>query len=149
LSFPTRRDRRDAAESDERGLGADALGVVARDDEHLRGDVGADAERRDPAAASTAGGAARRNRCPSPRSGCPTRGQRPLERDDRRAELQQALQVGRVAPGPDGQSVGGLLFGIALFRAGALARRSCLLAYSTTSALALLVLPESFDRPFA
>ncbi|MGO9788538.1 MAG: hypothetical protein ACLP8S_03125 [Solirubrobacteraceae bacterium] len=49
-----------------------------------------------------------------------------------------------------GYSVGGLLFGIALFRAGVLARwASLLLAYGTASALALSVLPESFDRPFA
>ncbi len=49
-----------------------------------------------------------------------------------------------------GYSIGGLLFGIALFRAGVLARwASLLLAYATTSALALSVLPESFNRPFA
>ena len=49
-----------------------------------------------------------------------------------------------------GYSLGGLLFGIALFRAGVLARWACvLLAYATTSALALSVLPESFSRPFA
>ncbi len=49
-----------------------------------------------------------------------------------------------------GFSIGGLLFGIALFRAGVLARwASALLAVATTSALALSVLPESFDRPFA
>ena len=49
-----------------------------------------------------------------------------------------------------GYSIGGLLFGIALFRAGVLARwASLLLAYGTTSALALSVLPESFNRPFA
>jgi hypothetical protein len=49
-----------------------------------------------------------------------------------------------------GYSLGGLLFGIALFRAGVLARSaSVLLAYGTTSALALSVLPESFSRPFA
>jgi hypothetical protein len=49
-----------------------------------------------------------------------------------------------------GYSLGGLLFGIALFRAGILARwASVLLAYGTTSALALSVLPESFNRPFA
>jgi hypothetical protein len=49
-----------------------------------------------------------------------------------------------------GYSLGGLLFGIALFRAGVLARgASLLLAYGTTSALALAVLPESFSRPFA
>lgn len=49
-----------------------------------------------------------------------------------------------------GYSLGGLLFGIALFRAGVLARWACvLLAYGTTSALALSALPESFNRPFA
>ncbi|HEY6743930.1 MAG TPA: hypothetical protein VI110_16340 [Lapillicoccus sp.] len=49
-----------------------------------------------------------------------------------------------------GYSFGGLLFGIALFRAGILARwASLLLALGTTSALALSVLPESFNRPFA
>jgi hypothetical protein len=49
-----------------------------------------------------------------------------------------------------GYSLGGLLFGIALFRAGVLARwASVLLAYGTTSALALAALPESFSRPFA
>ena len=49
-----------------------------------------------------------------------------------------------------GYSIGGLLFGIALFRAGVLARwASLLLAYGTTSALALAVLPDSFSRPFA
>ncbi len=49
-----------------------------------------------------------------------------------------------------GYSLGGLLFGIALFRARVLARwASLLLAYATTSALALAVLPESFSRPFA
>ncbi len=49
-----------------------------------------------------------------------------------------------------GYSLGGLLFGVALFRAGVLARWACvLLAYGTVSALALAVLPESFSRPFA
>lgn len=49
-----------------------------------------------------------------------------------------------------GYSLGGLLFGIALFRAGVLARwAAALLAIGTTSALALCVLPESFNRPFA
>ncbi len=49
-----------------------------------------------------------------------------------------------------GYSLGGLLFGIALFRAGILARwAAALLACATTSALALSVLPESFSRPFA
>jgi hypothetical protein len=49
-----------------------------------------------------------------------------------------------------GYPLGGLLFGIALYRAGVLARwAAALLAYGTTSALALAVLPESFNRPFA
>ena len=49
-----------------------------------------------------------------------------------------------------GYPLGGLLFGIALFRAGVLARwAAALLAYGTTSVLALSVLPESFNRPFA
>ena len=49
-----------------------------------------------------------------------------------------------------GYPLGGLLFGIALFRAGVPARWACaLLAYGTTSALALSALPESFNRPFA
>ncbi|MEV6286109.1 hypothetical protein [Kribbella sp. NPDC051770] len=49
-----------------------------------------------------------------------------------------------------GYAVGGLLFGIALFRAGILARWACaLLAYGTVSVLALSALPASFDRPFA
>jgi hypothetical protein len=49
-----------------------------------------------------------------------------------------------------GYAVGGLLFGIALFRAGLLARwASALFAAGTISALALAALPESFSRPFA
>jgi hypothetical protein len=49
-----------------------------------------------------------------------------------------------------GYSIGGLLFGIALFRAGILSRwASALFAVSTVSALALAVLPQSFNRPFA
>ena len=49
-----------------------------------------------------------------------------------------------------GYALGGLLFGIALFRAGILARwASLLLAAGTTSALALSMLPESFNRSFA
>src|SRR3954447_17654511 len=49
-----------------------------------------------------------------------------------------------------GYAFGGLLFGIALFRAGVLARWACaLFAYGTVSALALAALPESFSRPFA
>lgn len=49
-----------------------------------------------------------------------------------------------------GYALGGLVFGIAVFRAGVLARwASALLALATVSALALSVLPESFNRPFA
>lgn len=49
-----------------------------------------------------------------------------------------------------GYAFGGLLFGIALFRARILARwASLLLAYATTAVLALSVLPDSFKRPFA
>jgi hypothetical protein len=49
-----------------------------------------------------------------------------------------------------GYPIGGLLFGIALFRAGVLPRwASLLLAYGTVSVLALAALPESFNRPFA
>ena len=46
--------------------------------------------------------------------------------------------------------VGGLLFGIALFRARVLARwAAALLAVGTAATVALKVLPESFNRPFA
>jgi len=46
--------------------------------------------------------------------------------------------------------LGGLVFGIALFRAGVLARwAAVLLAVATVSTAALSVLPESFDRPMA
>ncbi len=49
-----------------------------------------------------------------------------------------------------GYLVGGLLFGIALFRAAVLARwAAALLAVSTLATLALAVLPESFSRPMA
>jgi hypothetical protein len=49
-----------------------------------------------------------------------------------------------------GYAFGGLLFGIALFRARVLARWACvLLAYGSISALALAFLPFSFSRPFA
>ena len=49
-----------------------------------------------------------------------------------------------------GYIVGGLLFGIALFRAGILARwASLLLAVATVSTAALAVLPDSFSRPMA
>lgn len=45
---------------------------------------------------------------------------------------------------------GGLVFGVALFRAGVLARwAALLLAASTVSTVALTVLPESFNRPLA
>jgi hypothetical protein len=59
------------------------------------------------------------------------------------------IQVLFIASGI-GYALGGLLFGIALFRAGILPRwASVLLACGTTSALALSALPESFSRPFA
>ena len=46
--------------------------------------------------------------------------------------------------------LGGLLFGIALFRTGILARwAAVLLSVSTVGTAALAVLPQSFDRPFA
>src|SRR4051794_28769115 len=49
-----------------------------------------------------------------------------------------------------GYIVGGLLFGIALFRAGVLPRwAAALLSVSTVATAALAVLPESFDRPMA
>ena len=49
-----------------------------------------------------------------------------------------------------GYPFGGLLFGIALFRAGVLSRwASALFAYGSISVLALAALPESFSRPFA
>jgi hypothetical protein len=49
-----------------------------------------------------------------------------------------------------GYPLGGLLFGIALFRARVVSRAaSLLLAYGTVSVLALTALPESFNRPFA
>ena len=49
-----------------------------------------------------------------------------------------------------GYILGGLVFGIALFRAGVLARwAAALLAVSTTATAALAVLPESFNRPLA
>jgi hypothetical protein len=49
-----------------------------------------------------------------------------------------------------GYILGGLLFGIALFRTGVLARwAAALLAVSTAGTAALAVLPEAFDRPFA
>jgi hypothetical protein len=49
-----------------------------------------------------------------------------------------------------GYSLGGLLFGIALFREGVLARwASVLFAYGSVSALSLAALPVSYSRPFA
>jgi hypothetical protein len=49
-----------------------------------------------------------------------------------------------------GYILGGLIFGIALFRARVLARwAAALLAVSTVATAALAVLPESFNRPFA
>jgi len=49
-----------------------------------------------------------------------------------------------------GYLVGGLVFGIALFRARVLARwAAALLAVATSATVALAVLPASFDRPFA
>lgn len=49
-----------------------------------------------------------------------------------------------------GYMFGGLIFGLALFRAAVLARwASALLAVTTIGTLALAVLPESFNRPFA
>lgn len=49
-----------------------------------------------------------------------------------------------------GYMVGGLIFGIALFRARVLARWACaLLAVGTIATASLAVLPESFNRPMA
>jgi hypothetical protein len=49
-----------------------------------------------------------------------------------------------------GYPLGGLLFGVALFRARVVSRwASLLLAYGTVSVLALAALPESFNRPVA
>lgn len=49
-----------------------------------------------------------------------------------------------------GYMLGGLIFGIVLFRTGDLARwAAALLAVSTVGTAALAVLPEAFDRPFA
>jgi hypothetical protein len=49
-----------------------------------------------------------------------------------------------------GYMVGGLIFGIALFRARILARwASALLAVGTMATVSLAVLPESFNRPMA
>jgi hypothetical protein len=52
--------------------------------------------------------------------------------------------------GGAGYILGGLIFGIALFRTGVLARwAAALLAVSTLGTAALAVLPESFNRPLA
>lgn len=49
-----------------------------------------------------------------------------------------------------GYILGGLLFGVALFRTGVLARwAAALLAVSTVATAALAVLPEAFNRPLA
>jgi hypothetical protein len=49
-----------------------------------------------------------------------------------------------------GYLLGGLIFGIAIFRAGVLARwAAALLAVSTVGTAALAVLPEAFNRPMA
>jgi hypothetical protein len=49
-----------------------------------------------------------------------------------------------------GYMLGGLVFGIALFRSGVLARwAAALLAVSTVGTAALAVLPDSFNRPIA
>ena len=49
-----------------------------------------------------------------------------------------------------GYMFGGLVFGIALFRSAVVARwASALLAAATVSTVALAVLPEAFNRPFA
>lgn len=49
-----------------------------------------------------------------------------------------------------GYILGGLVFGIALYRTGVLARwAAALLAVSTSGTAALAVLPDAFNRPFA
>ncbi len=49
-----------------------------------------------------------------------------------------------------GYMVGGLIFGVALFRARILARwAAALLAVGTIATASLAVLPESFNRPMA
>jgi hypothetical protein len=59
--------------------------------------------------------------------------------------LQTLLDIGGA-----GYIVGGLIFGIALFRTRVLARwAAALLAVSTVATAALAVLPESFNRPLA
>jgi hypothetical protein len=60
------------------------------------------------------------------------------------------LMQGAFAASAVGYMVGGLIFGIALFRAGVLARwASALLAVATIGTAALAVLPDSFNRPMA
>ena len=59
--------------------------------------------------------------------------------------MQTVLNLGGL-----GYIVGGLIFGIALFRTGILARwAAALLAVGALSTAALAVLPESFNRPIA
>jgi hypothetical protein len=60
------------------------------------------------------------------------------------------LMQGAFAASGVGYMVGGLIFGIALFRAGVLARwAAALLAVATIGTAALAVLPDSFNRPMA
>ena len=60
------------------------------------------------------------------------------------------LMQGAFAASGVGYMVGGLVFGVALFRAGVLARwASALLAVATIGTGLLAVLPESFNRPMA
>jgi hypothetical protein len=60
------------------------------------------------------------------------------------------LLQGAFAASGVGYLAGGLIFGIALFRARVLARwAAALLAVSTVATLALAFLPESFNRPLA
>ena len=60
------------------------------------------------------------------------------------------LMKGAFAASGIGYMVGGLIFGIALFRAGVLARwAAALLAVATIGTAALAVLPDSFNRPMA
>jgi hypothetical protein len=60
------------------------------------------------------------------------------------------LMQGAFAASAVGYMGGGLIFGIALFRAGVLARwASALLAVATIGTAALAVLPDSFNRPMA
>ncbi|UQU62064.1 hypothetical protein COUCH_23815 [Couchioplanes caeruleus] len=59
--------------------------------------------------------------------------------------LQTVIVLGSV-----GYLAGGCVFGVALFRAGVLARwAAALLAVGTVATVALAVLPESFNRPLA